>query len=213
MGTPAAGLSGDVKARAHGCSVSCLLPLFWFGPLLLLPFEATCHPSCEVSLPSSQPGCLADMAHACRVQICLFTSCLCVCVGLCRVPLLCGFPRLRCSGFSLERLPFWSMGARASVLTARGLSGLGSWVLECWVNSCAKAQLLWGLWGLPGPGTEPISSALAGGYLTAELPGKSKFVSFKRHLLHFHHGQPCFQLAFEHRVQRFCVVIVNALIY
>ena len=29
------------------------------------------------------------------------------------------------------------------------------------------------MWGLPGSGTEPVSSALAGGFFTTEPPGKS----------------------------------------
>ena len=31
-----------------------------------------------------------------------------------------------------------------------------------------------GTWDLPGPGIEPVSPALAGGFLTPGLPGKSK---------------------------------------
>ena len=34
----------------------------------------------------------------------------------------------------------------------------------------------WKVWNLPGPGMEPMSPGLAGGFLTAGLPGKS--VSF-----------------------------------
>ena len=29
------------------------------------------------------------------------------------------------------------------------------------------------MWDLPGPGLEPVSAALAGGFLTTALPGKS----------------------------------------
>ena len=36
----------------------------------------------------------------------------------------------------------------------------------------ARASLLHGVWGLPGPGIEPGSPALAGGFLAAEPPGK-----------------------------------------
>ena len=36
------------------------------------------------------------------------------------------------------------------------------------------------MWDLPGPGLEPVSPALAGGFLTTELRGKS--------LLVFEHG-------------------------
>ena len=33
-----------------------------------------------------------------------------------------------------------------------------------------------GRWDLPGPGLEPVSLALAGGFLTTEPPGKPKDV-------------------------------------
>ena len=36
-----------------------------------------------------------------------------------------------------------------------------------WLSSCgARAQLLRGMWNLPGPGIKPVSPALAGGFLT-----------------------------------------------
>ena len=34
------------------------------------------------------------------------------------------------------------------------------------------AELLCGMWGLPGPGIEPLSPALAGGFFIMEPPGK-----------------------------------------
>ena len=44
----------------------------------------------------------------------------------------------------------------------RGLSSCGAW-----------AQLLCDMWDLPGPGIESVFPALASGFLTTELPGKS----------------------------------------
>ena len=35
--------------------------------------------------------------------------------------------------------------------------------------------MLRGIWDLPGPGIEPVSPALAGGFLTTAPPGKSRF--------------------------------------
>ena len=73
------------------------------------------------------------------------------------------YPSLRasdCGGFS--RCGARALGARASVVVARGLSSCG-----------ARAQLLCGMWDLPGPGLEPVSPALAGGCLTTAPPGKS----------------------------------------
>ena len=41
------------------------------------------------------------------------------------------------------------------------------------LSSCgSQAQLLRGMWDLPGPGLEPVSPALAGRFLTTAPPGK-----------------------------------------
>ena len=43
----------------------------------------------------------------------------------------------------------------------------------CRLSSCgSRAQPLHGMWDLPGPGHEPVSPALAGGFLTTAPPGK-----------------------------------------
>ena len=39
-------------------------------------------------------------------------------------------------------------------------------------NCGSRAQLLCGIWDLPVPGLEPVSPALAGGFLTTAPPGK-----------------------------------------
>ena len=52
-------------------------------------------------------------------------------------------------------------------LQTRRLSSCGSW-----------AQLLRGMWDLPRPGLEPVSPALAGGFLTTAPPGKPENCSF-----------------------------------
>ena len=63
---------------------------------------------------------------------------------------------------------------QASVDVVRGLSSCGLRALEHRLSSCdAWANLLHGMWYLPGPGLEPMSPALAGGFLTAEPQGKS----------------------------------------
>ena len=67
-----------------------------------------------------------------------------------------------------------ALGMWASVVVARGLSSCGSWALERRLSSCGtRAYLLRGMWDLPGPGLEPVSPALAGGFLTTAPPGKS----------------------------------------
>ena len=61
----------------------------------------------------------------------------------------------------------------------RGLSSCGSQALDRRLSSCgAQALFLRGMWDLPGPGLEPTSSALAGGFLTIAPPGKSLGHSF-----------------------------------
>ena len=60
-------------------------------------------------------------------------------------------------GFSLQwLLLLWSTGSRHV-----GFSSCGTW-----------AQLLRSMWDLPGSGLEPMSSALAGGFLTTVPPEK-----------------------------------------
>ena len=67
----------------------------------------------------------------------------------------------------------WALGAWASVVVACGLSSCGSQALERRLSSCGMwASLLHGMWHLPGPGLEPVSPALAGGFLTTAPPGK-----------------------------------------
>ena len=68
-----------------------------------------------------------------------------------------------------------ALGAWASVVVACGLSSCGSRALEHRLSSCgAQAQLLRGMWDLPGPGLKPVSPALAGRVLTTVPPGKPK---------------------------------------
>ena len=55
-----------------------------------------------------------------------------------------------------------ALGVWASAGAACGLSSCGTWAL-----------LLRGMWKLPSPGIEPMSPALADGFLSTESPGKS----------------------------------------
>ena len=80
-----------------------------------------------------------------------------------------------CGGFSCCRAQ--ALGARASVVVAHGLSSCGLQVLEH--SSCVtQAQWLRGMWDLPGPGLEPMSPALAGGFLTTVPPGKPSIIGY-----------------------------------
>ena len=84
----------------------------------------------------------------------------------------CGAWASHCSGSSCCGAR--ALGPQASVVGARGLSSCGSQALERRLSSCgAWAQLLCGMWDLPGAGIEPVSPELADGFLTTAPPGKS----------------------------------------
>ena len=90
--------------------------------------------------------------------------------------LRCSAQASHCGGFSCgaQAVCMW-----VSVVVAHGLNSCGSWALECRLSSCgARAQLLHGMWDLPGPGLEPMSPALAGGFLTTVPPGKPQHPFF-----------------------------------
>ena len=56
----------------------------------------------------------------------------------------------------------------ASLLQSMGSRRMG-------FSTCgARAWLLRGMWNLPGSGIEPVSPALAGGFLSTVPPGKSQ---------------------------------------
>ena len=61
-----------------------------------------------------------------------------------------------------------------SVVVAHGLSSCGSRALDRRLSCGAQAQLLGGMWDLPGAGIKPMFPALAGGFLTTVPPGKSQ---------------------------------------
>ena len=68
-----------------------------------------------------------------------------------------------------------------SSLWCAGFTSGGSRALELRLSSCGmRALLLHGMWDLPGPGLEPMSPALAGGFLTTAPPGKPYFLIFKQ---------------------------------
>ena len=81
-----------------------------------------------------------------------------------------------CSGFSCGAQ---TLGLWASVVGTQGLINCGSQATECaGFSSCgAWAQLLCGLWNLPRPGTEPVSPALSGRFLSIVPPGKMQLLN------------------------------------
>ena len=84
----------------------------------------------------------------------------------------CGSWASPCGGFSCRGHRI--QGARASAVVACGLRSRTSWAPEHKLSGCgAWAELSHGRWGLPRPAIEPVSPALAGGFFTAEPPGKA----------------------------------------
>ena len=104
------------------------------------------------------------------------------------VTLLCS-ARAYCGGLSCGA---WALGAQASVVVACGLSSCGQRALERRLSSCgARAQLLRSMWDLPRSGLEPVSPALAGGFLTTVPPGKSLTICLKHFKLPFEMLESC----------------------
>ena len=82
-----------------------------------------------------------------------------------------GYSSLRCVGFLLR----WLLLLRSTGSRHAGFSSCGTRSLECWLSSCGtRAQLLRSMWDLSWPGLEPVSPALAGGFLTTAPPGKPR---------------------------------------
>ena len=82
--------------------------------------------------------------------------------GLSLVAASRGYSSLRCAGFSL----WWLLLLQSTGSRRTGFSSCGS-----------QAQLLRGIWDLPGPGLKPMSPALAGRFLTTVPTGKpSKYI-------------------------------------
>ena len=112
----------------------------------------------------------------------------------------CSVQASQCSGFSC--CGALALGARASAIGARALSSCGSWGLEHRLSGCgARAQLLHGTWDLPRPGIEPVSPALAGGFLTTAPPEKSPshFLFFNLFILFIYFWLHCVFVA-AHRL-------------
>ena len=99
--------------------------------------------------------------------LCLFIAGLLVCIAawalVCSWRVAAALP-VRCVGCSLRWPLLLSAGPRAG-----GLGSCSPWALED--RPC-------GAWGLPGPGTEPVSPASAGGFFTPEPPGMPPIICF-----------------------------------
>ena len=115
--------------------------------------------------------------------------CCCAARGLSLVAVSRAYSSLWCTGFSLWwLLLLQSTGSRpvASVVVAHGLISCGLRALEHRLSSCgAWAQLLCGMCDFPGPGIEPVSPALAGGFLTTVPPGKPSVLYLNKFWMFF----------------------------
>ena len=90
----------------------------------------------------------------------------------------CGAQASHCRGSSCCGAQ--ALGPQAPVAAAHGLSSCSSQGLKHRLSSCGPwAELLQGIWDLPGSGIEPASPALADGFFTTESPVKSWIHSFK----------------------------------
>ena len=113
-----------------------------------------------------------------KMYVCMYVWLRWVFIAACGLSLVVvsgGYSSFQCTGFSLWwLLLLWSTGSRRV-----GFSRCGSRALERRLSSCgARALLLRSMWDLPGTGLEPVSPALAGGFLTTVPPGKSLHFCF-----------------------------------
>ena len=169
---------------------------FYLDHLLNPPILTILFPFLSFFLPSFLPSCLPSFLsfflsfflspfNKFIYFIYLIFGCigsLLLCAGFLQLrrvgaTLRCSAWASHCGGFSCYGA--WALGTRALVVVALGLSSCGSQALEHRLSSCgAWAQLLRGMWDLPGPGIEPVSPTLAGGILTTAPPGKPFFFIF-----------------------------------
>ena len=86
-----------------------------------------------------------------------------------------GFPLVVVLGFSLRWfLLLQSAGSGACGLQESWLPGSRAQAPYCGT----PAELLCSVWDLPGPGIEPVTPALAGGFFSTEPSGKSRDLTF-----------------------------------
>ena len=101
---------------------------------------------------------------------------------------------LQCAGFSLR----WLLLLRGTGSRRVGFSSCGSRALERRLSSCGTwAQLLHSMWDLPGPGLEPMSPALADGFVTTAPPGKLLMEFLKLWVQAFGLGFTCVGILFR----------------
>ena len=88
-------------------------------------------------------------------------------VAVCRLSLFAasgGYSLLWCAGFSLR----WLLLLRSTDSRLAGFSCCVTWAQQWWHTGLVAPRM----WDLPRPGLEPVSPALAGGFLTTVPPEK-----------------------------------------
>ena len=92
-------------------------------------------------------------------------------------------------------------------LYAHGLQQLwtvGSVVVARRLQSTASVVVAHSTWDPPGPGLEPVSPALAGGFLTTAPPGKPAICCFTQFCLSSHFPFPKFEISLD-----LCIIKIN----
>ena len=98
------------------------------------------------------------------------------------------FAAAQTSGYGGVSCGVQARGARTSVAAAQGLRSCGSQAQGHRLRSCVtRALVACGMWGLPGPGIEPVSPTLEDGFLywtTTDVPEKSKTKHFLKQMFY-----------------------------
>lgn len=93
-----------------------------------------------------------------------------------RTPYLLSFFIFGCAGLGCRARAFPDCWLGATLQLPAGFSWWWPRLQPSSGSRVLGAQFLWGMWGLPRPGIEPISPAEAGGFLTTTgAPGKPTF--------------------------------------
>ena len=118
------------------------------------------YPGLESSMDCVHGVAELDMTERLSLSLWVFIALL----GLSLAAVSRAYSSLRYTGFSLQ----WLLLLRSTSSRAQ-------------FSSCGtQAWLLHSMWNLPRPGTEPMSPAKAGRFLTTGPPGKSSFKKFSR---------------------------------
>ena len=152
--------------------------------MLLSIFSCTCWPFVCLLWKNVYLGPLSILSIYLSIYLFIYWLCwvFVFARGLSLVAVSGGHSSLWCAGFLLQ----WLLLLRNTGSRHTDFSSCGSRALERRLSSCgAWAQLLRGMWDLPGPGIEPVSPALAGRFLTTAPTGKPPLCPFLNWIIWF----------------------------